>query len=144
MATIKHNVSGVCPICNEQMYIERLHCENCDSALEGKFNLGPFQRLTPDQLQFLEVFIRCRGQNKAVQETLNISYPTVVKKLDELILGMGYEPVVPVPVVDQRREVLEMLSQGRISAAQAQQLLAGQPKPAEAENRPVSNLQGRD
>ena len=143
MATKKHNVSGVCPICNEQMYIERLHCENCDSALEGRFNLGPFQRLTPDQLQFLEVFIRCRGQNKAVQETLNISYPTVVKKLDELIMGMGYEPVLP--VADQRREVLEMLSQGRITAAQAQQLLAAQPKPADAaENRPASNVSGRE
>ncbi len=143
MATIKHNVSGVCPICNEQMYIERLHCENCDTALEGRFNLGSFQRLSPEQLQFLEVFIRCRGQNKAVQETLNISYPTVVKKLDELIMGMGYEPVLP--VADQRREVLEMLSQGRITSAQAQQLLAAQPKPADAaENRPASNVQGRE
>ncbi len=142
MATIKHNVSGLCPICSEQMYIERLHCENCDSALEGRFNLGPFQRLSPDQLQFLEVFIRCRGQNKAVQETLNISYPTVVKKLDELILGMGYEPE---PVADRRREILEMLSQNKISAAQAQQLLAAQIKPTDApETRPVGSIQGRE
>ena len=142
MATIKHNVSGLCPICSEQMYIERLLCENCDSALEGRFNLGPFQRLSPDQLQFLEVFIRCRGQNKAVQETLNISYPTVVKKLDELILGMGYEPE---PVADRRREILEMLSQNKISAAQAQQLLAAQIKPTDApETRPVGSTQGRE
>ena len=142
MATIKHNVSGLCPIFNEQMYIGRLNCDNCDSALEGHFNLGPFQRLTPDQLQFLEVFIRCRGQNKAVQETLNISYPTVVKKLDELILGMGYEPE---PVADRRREILEMLSQNKISAAQAQQLLAAQIKTTDApETRPVGSIQGRE
>jgi hypothetical protein len=142
MPTIKHNVSGLCPICNEQMYISRLHCENCDTALEGQFNLGQFQRLTPDQLQFLEVFIRCRGQNKAVQETLNISYPTVVKKLDELILAMGYEPE---PVADRRREILEMLSQNKISASQAQQLLAAQIKSTDAsETYPTSSIQGRE
>jgi hypothetical protein len=142
MPTIKHNVSGLCPICNEQMYISRLHCENCDSALEGQFNLGPFQRLTPDQFQFLEVFIRCRGQNKAVQETLNISYPTVVKKLDELILGMGYEPE---PVADRRREILEMLSQNKISASQAQQLLAAQVRSTDtSETYPTSSIQGRE
>jgi hypothetical protein len=124
------------------MYIARLHCENCDSALEGRFNLGPFQRLSPDQLQFLEVFIRCRGQNKAVQETLNISYPTVVKKLDELIMAMGYEPE---PVADRKREILEMLSQNKISAAQAQQLLAAQLKPADGtETRPAGSVQGRE
>src|SRR5205823_2097789 len=73
------------------------------------------------QLQFLEVFIRCRGQNKAIQELLDISYPTVIKKLDELIVALGYEPD---PVANRRREVLEMLSQNKISAAQAQQILA--------------------
>jgi hypothetical protein len=122
------------------MYIARLQCENCDSALEGRFNLGQFQRLTPDQLQFLEVFIRCRGQNKAVQEVLNISYPTVVKKLDELILAMGFEPE---PVADRRREILEMLSQNKINAAQAQQLLAAQARPAETgSSRPNGNISG--
>jgi hypothetical protein len=142
MPTIKHNVSGLCPICNEQMYISRLHCENCGTALEGQFNLGQFQRLTPDQLQFLEVFIRCRGQNKAVQETLNISYPTVVKKLDELILAMGYEPE---PVADRRREILEMLSQNKISASQAQQLLAAQVRSTDtSETYPTSSIQGRE
>ena len=140
MPPTKYPVSGVCPICNEQMYIARLQCENCDSALEGRFNLGQFQRLTPDQLQFLEVFIRCRGQNKAVQEVLNISYPTVVKKLDELILAMGFEPE---PVADRRREILEMLSQNKINAAQAQQLLAAQARPAETgSSRPNGNISG--
>ncbi|HEX2916825.1 MAG TPA: DUF2089 domain-containing protein [Chloroflexia bacterium] len=122
MPNPKYQVSGRCPVCNEQMYVTRLECDNCHSALEGQFDLGPFHRLTPDQLQFLEVFIRSRGQNKAIQELLNISYPTVIKKLDELIIALGYEPE---PVNDRRREVLELLSQGKINAAQAQQMLSG-------------------
>jgi len=94
--------------------------------------LGPFQKLGPEQLQFLEVFIRCRGQNKAIQELLDISYPTVNKKLDELILALGYESYEP--KADQRREVLEMLSQNKITAAQAQQMLTGTAAPKVPEN----------
>lgn len=120
MASAKYQVSGRCPVCGEKMHVTRLECDTCNSALEGQFNLGPFQNLTPDQLQFLEIFIRSRGQNKAIQELLNISYPTVNKKLNELIVALGYEPA---PLTD--REILEMLSQNKISAVQAQQLLAG-------------------
>ena len=121
MATAKYQVSGRCPVCGECMHVTRLECGNCDSALEGQFTLGAFQNLSAEQLQFLEVFIRSRGQNKAIQELLNISYPTVIKKLDELIVALGYEPA-PAPV--SQREVLEMLKQGEINALQAQQLLA--------------------
>ncbi|NWJ45260.1 MAG: DUF2089 domain-containing protein [Chloroflexi bacterium] len=132
MVTSKCHISGQCPVCNEQMHITRLECENCGSGLDGKFSLGSFQNLSPDQLQFLEVFIRARGQNKAIQELLNISYPTVIKKLDELIVALGYEPV---PLPDSRREILEMLSQGKITAAQAQQLMATQKLTDNSDNR---------
>jgi hypothetical protein len=120
------------------MHITRLECENCHSALEGRFNLGPFQNLSADQMQFLEVFIRCRGQNKAIQELLNISYPTVIKKLDELIVALGYEP----EPADKRREILEMLSQNKITAPQAQQLLAALPGAKATDNFSRNNLTG--
>jgi hypothetical protein len=131
MPPTNYQVSGRCPVCGEQMYVTRLECGNCHSALEGHFQLGPFQNLTSEQLQFLEVFIRCRGQNKAIQELLNISYPTVIKKLDELIVALGYEPALVASGAEydqteqRRREVLEMLRQNKISAGQAQQMLAG-------------------
>jgi hypothetical protein len=122
MAETNYNVSGRCPVCDSQMYIRRLECGNCHSALEGRFQLGTFQKLNNEQLQFLEIFIRCRGQNKAVQEMLNISYPTVTKKLDELIIALGYDPE-PVTAADRKREVLEMLREGKINALQAQEML---------------------
>lgn len=122
MAETNYNVNGRCPVCDSQMYIRRLECGNCHSALEGRFQLGTFQKLNNEQLQFLEIFIRCRGQNKAVQEMLNISYPTVTKKLDELIIALGYEPE-PVTAADRKREVLEMLREGKINALQAQEML---------------------
>jgi hypothetical protein len=122
MPPTSYQVSGRCPVCDDQMYVTRLQCGNCQSALEGRFQLGPFQNLNSEQLQFLEVFIRCRGQNKAIQELLNISYPTVIKKVDELVMALGYERD---PIEQRRREVLEMLRENKITASQAQQMLAG-------------------
>lgn len=135
MAEAKYQVNGRCPVCGDQMHVTRLECGNCQSALEGHFNLGPFQNLTTDQLQFLEVFIRARGQNKAIQDLLDISYPTVIKKLDEIIVALGYEAA---PVVDRRREILEMLSQNKISSAQAQQMLSVLNNSKPAENNPTA------
>jgi hypothetical protein len=131
MSVQKYQVSSRCPVCGDQMYVTRLECGNCHSALEGKFTLGAFQNLTPDHLQFLEVFIRCRGQNKAVQDLLNISYPTVVKKLDEVIIALGYEID---PEESRRRDILERLRQNELTPIQAQQMLSelNASKPTEA------------
>ena len=37
----------------------RLHCGSCDTQIEGRFQLGRFQRLSADQLAFVEVFVKC-------------------------------------------------------------------------------------
>ena len=66
-------VIGRCPICNESLRVVRLDCEGCGTRLEGNFTLGRFQLLTSDQLEFLETFIRARGNFKDVERELGIS-----------------------------------------------------------------------
>src|SRR3981081_1901054 len=63
----------------------------CGSARQRTFPLGRLARLTREQLQFVEVFIRCRGKIKDVEEELGISYPTVVARLNEVVQAMGFE-----------------------------------------------------
>src|SRR5258708_12835565 len=75
-------VIGRCPICNESLHVVRLECESCGTRLEGSFALGRFHSLTTDQLEFLETFIRARGNFKDVERELGISYPTVRSRLD--------------------------------------------------------------
>ena len=84
-------VIGKCPVCGETMTVTRLHCRTCDSALEGQFSLGRFYRLGPQQLAFIETFIRCEGKLTRVQEELNISYPTARARLTEVIRALGYD-----------------------------------------------------
>lgn len=117
-------VIGHCPVCGEIMEVTRLHCRHCDSSVEGHFSLGHLYELTPEQLSFAEIFIRCEGKINRVGEELGVSYPTVRNRLNDLIRAMGYEVEEPSGLTsDERRDVLEQLAQGEIDSAQALRLL---------------------
>ena len=119
-------VIGKCPVCGETMNVTRLHCRNCDSALEGQFSLGRFYRLSPQQLAFIETFIRCEGKLTRVQEELNISYPTARARLTEVIRALGYEVEEAEAIAPaERKSILEKLATGQISSEQAVELLKG-------------------
>jgi hypothetical protein len=118
-------VIGKCPVCGDTMSVTRLHCRNCDSALEGQFSLGRFYQLAPQQLAFVETFIRCEGKLTRVQDELGMSYPTARARLTEVIRSLGYEvdegddSVSP----EQRKQILQQLASGDISSEQAVELL---------------------
>lgn len=127
-----HPVLGTCPVCGEELLITRLHCRACDTAIEGRFTVGRFDRLTPDQLLFAEVFIRCEGKLNRMEKELGLSYPTLRGRLTELIRALGYdvgqdEAAMPaIPTEDDRRRILDDLAQGRITSQEAVRLLQGQ------------------
>lgn len=122
----RREAMGKCPVCGEELEVTRLHCHNCDTALEGHFSLCKFCRLTPEQKMFAEVFLTARGNIKEVERILGISYPTVRGRLDGVIEALGY------PVKEEssggvspqkRREILAQLDAGEISAEEAIKLL---------------------
>jgi hypothetical protein len=115
-----HPVLTRCPVCGEALRIVRLECGACGSALEGSFTLGRLQRLTREQLQFVEVFLKCRGKIKDVEEELGLSYPTVVARLNEVVQAMGFELRAEDPQLAARRQqILDELAAGKIAAAEA-------------------------
>ena len=122
------DVLGRCPVCGDELQVTRLHCPGCHTAIEGVFSLGRFQRLSPEQLAFLEVFIKNRGVIRDVERELGISYPTVRSRLDEVIRALGLE-VREEPQPDlaeeqaRRRDVLQRLERGEITVEQAIKLL---------------------
>jgi hypothetical protein len=121
-----HQLIGRCPVCGDELTVTRLHCRNCDSAIEGHFNLGKFYRLTPEQLHFVETFIKCEGKITRVEEELGISYPTVRNRLNDVIRALGYEVAAEATVsAEKRRAILEQLQASEVSAAEAAELLRG-------------------
>ncbi len=88
--------------------------------------------LTPEQLEFVEVFLRCEGKITRVEKELGISYPTVRSRMTEIITAMGYEAPGSEEAGDdelspqERRRVLDDLAAGRISSEEAIELLRGE------------------
>lgn len=123
-----HLVLGTCPVCGETLAVTRLHCRACDTTIEGRFTLGAFDRLSPEQLAFAETFIRCEGKLNRMEKELDLSYPTLRARLNELIQAMGYEvgQEEAAGVSDEeRRRILDDLAAGRISSQDAVKALQG-------------------
>jgi len=110
------------------MIVTRLKCPDCDTNIEGHFGLGRLALLSPEQLEFVEVFLRCDGKIKRVEEELGVSYPTVRSRMNEIITTMGYDLPGSEPVdlsSEARRRVLDDLAAGRITPKAAMELLHG-------------------
>ena len=113
-----------CPVCHDDLLVTRLVCRNCGTGLEGRFTMGRLLQLTPEQLHFVEVFLRCEGKLNRVQEELGISYPTVRSRLVEVIRALGYEVGEAREAGEERRqEVLAQLARQEVSAEEAFRIL---------------------
>ncbi len=122
-------VPAQCPICGGEVTITRLHCRDCDSTIEGRFETGgAFAALTAEQLAFVETFVRCEGKLNRVEQELGLSYPTLRNRLREVIRAMGYEPGESEAVItdEERRQILEDLDAGKISYEEALRKLEGE------------------
>lgn len=111
-----------CPICGGQLEPVKLKCVSCDLTLEGRLPASRLALLSPDQQQFVEVFLVTRGNIKEVEKELGISYPTVRKRLDEIAQALGYAPQVERM---EREEILDAIDRGEISAKEGIALLKG-------------------
>ncbi|AGK98584.1 DUF2089 domain-containing protein [Clostridium pasteurianum] len=122
---MKYKAPGKCPVCGEKLSITKLNCPKCSTSIEGDFQPCEFCRLPEEDLDFVKVFIKCRGNIKDVEKELGISYPTVRGKLDAVIKALGLEIPAKDTVKDKdlkesaKMEILEQLSKGEITAKEA-------------------------
>jgi hypothetical protein len=100
------------PVCGGGLTVVRLHCTQCNTTIEGNFQLpvGPFSKLTPEQIQFLLNFVRCEGRFTRLEEELNLSYPTLRNRLNEIVRVLGFESDIDETAqklpADERRRIL--------------------------------------
>ena len=122
-----YQVPTECPVCHDELIVTRLACRNCGTALEGRFSMEKIFQLTPEQLHFVEIFLRSEGKLNRVQEELGLSYPTVRSRLEEVIQALGYEVAGKDAGVneDRRQQVLQKLAAKEITSEEALALLQG-------------------
>lgn len=109
-----------CPVCGTAMEVTQLHCHHCDTTLSGRFAPCRFCALPEKDLQFIEVFLRCRGSIKDVERALGVSYPTVRGMLDSALRALNLSDDPPEEDTSEaRKAVLDMLDSGEIDAKEA-------------------------
>lgn len=113
-----YKVISKCPICSAKLHIIKLKCDKCGTVIENDFEFSKFECLSEEHLDFMEVFLKCRGNIKDVEKELGISYPTVRSKLDDVVSALGYSTEVKKPT-SSSIEILDMLEKGDISPEQA-------------------------
>jgi len=114
---MSYKILSKCPVCNSKLKAVKLKCDKCGTVIENDFEFSKFEYLDEELLNFIEVFIKCRGNIKDVEKDLGISYPTVRVKLNEVVSALGYS-VVKKPSVEAK-DIIDMLEKGEISADQA-------------------------
>jgi hypothetical protein len=124
-----NQILSQCPICQHKLEVTKLYCRNCDTTIDGHFEIGSLHQLNADQLAFLITFVRNEGKINRVGEELGISYPTVRGRLHDVIRSLGFEvgeEEETLSVSDEERQsILESLSQGKLSSDEALKRLSG-------------------
>jgi hypothetical protein len=143
---VPHDVIATCPVCSGELAVTRLRCATCGTTIEGEFGVGRFARLTREQMQVLESFLRSRGNLRDMERELQISYPTVRARVEALVRSLGFGPrdepdgdaqaalaeaaaatatasaaatAAAAEILAARREVLEQLARHELSAEDA-------------------------
>ena len=127
-----------CPACGSQLIITECKCPACQLQMRGEFQSGQLSGLSDEALTFIKVFLSARGNLTEVERVLGISYPTIRNKLDEInnILNRNNETIIipekptgstaekkAASVEDVRKDILQQVSDGRLSPAEAAQKL---------------------
>jgi hypothetical protein len=116
-----------CPICGEP-FEDPTPLSSCDTALEGHFEPGRLARLSPEQFDFVETFIRCEGRLNRMERELGLSYPTLRLRLTEVIRALGFTvgPEANTVGDEERHRILDHLAAGQITSEQAMRQLQGE------------------
>lgn len=105
------------PVTGEPLQVTRLEAPESGIVIEGCFVPNEFALLPPEQLEFLRLFVKTRGNLKEIERILGLSYPTIRLRFDALLRTLDYEVTEEVKV--ERSDVLAKLERGEISAEEA-------------------------
>lgn len=111
-----------CPSCQGDLAVSQLRCPSCGIDIDGEFTLPALLRLTPAQLDFVEVFIKNRGIIREVERELGVSYPTVRARLDDVVQALGVrarDDAHGGAAANRRREILADLKAGKLTPEEA-------------------------
>ena len=111
------------PVSGAELIVTRLECPDSGIVIEGQFSLGWIGRLTREQLEFVEMLVKFRGNIQKLAAELDVAYNTARSRLDEIVTALGGSPENDGRA--DRRAILDRLAAKEISVEDAMRLLKG-------------------
>ncbi len=111
------------PVSGNELIVTRLECPQSGIVIEGQFSLGWIGRLSREQLDFVELLVKNRGNIQKLAQDLDMAYNTARSRLDEIVTALGGAPEGDGRA--DRRMVLDRLAAKEISVEEAMQMLKG-------------------
>ena len=103
--------------------IDRVRVVDTGVAIEGPFTLPPLAQLPAEDQVFVAAFVRCHGSIKQMEKYFGVSYPTIKNRLNKIGSQLSFVEIEQGSESDSpprtRNEVLDRLSRGELTVAQA-------------------------
>ena len=101
------------------MQTSGMSCTSCKVKIEGDFSETLFDRLDPEDQEFLERYLLAGFSIKKLEEATDLGYAAIRSKLDRLI--SHYEELAEMEA--QKSDILAKLSFGEINVKEAKEML---------------------
>lgn len=119
------------PASGRELIVTRLECPESGVAIEGAFSLGWIGALSPDQLEFVGVLLRNRGNVQRAAADLGMSYNTGRSRMDDIVRALGGQAEDESAGLDRperagaadRSSILDRLAAGEIDYEEAMRRL---------------------
>jgi hypothetical protein len=123
-----------CPACGGEIVITECRCQACQLQMRGDFAVPRLGALSEEQLAFIAVFLRVRGNLSEAERVLGVSYPTIRNKLEEINAVLeNLNPTAAANVSDppnspdqnarHKREILQKVAEGNLTPAEANRMI---------------------
>ena len=112
-------LSTSCPSCNLPMQTAAMSCPACGVKIEGNFSETFFNRLSPEDQEFLEQYLLAGFSIKTLEQSGTLGYAAIRSRLDRLIAN--YKALAKMDA--QKKAVLEQLRKNEISVTEAREKL---------------------
>jgi hypothetical protein len=106
-----------CPFCEGDFLIKEVECHGCKTQIKGCFKPNRFHLFNPEDLLFIELFLKNEGNIKLMEKDLSVSYPTIKGRLKSIITTLGYN--AQENHTTQRMKILTDLSDGKVDVESA-------------------------
>jgi hypothetical protein len=109
--------------------IDKVRIKDSGIVIEGPFSLPPLAQLPAEDQVFVAAFVRCHGSIKQMEKYFGVSYPTIKNRLNKIGSQLSFVEIEQGSDSDSRpdtrSEVLDRLSRGELTVAQAIERLKG-------------------